>query len=107
MKTRNTIREVFLLAMLLSCVPCFAETASPDDGQWTMPAKNYESTRFSGLDLINTTNVTGLKVAWTFDTGVNRGQEAAPLIVSNTMYVVTPFPNLVYALDLPSNATMK
>ena len=41
-----------------------------------------------------------LKVAWTFSTGVNRGQEAAPIVVGDTMYVVTPFPNILYALDL-------
>ena len=40
-----------------------------DDGQWPMPAKNYASTRFSGLDQINTDNVKNLKVAWTFSTG--------------------------------------
>ena len=28
-----------------------------DDGQWMMPAKNYASTRFSGLDEINAGNV--------------------------------------------------
>src|SRR5437868_5339592 len=67
-----------------------------DDGQWVMPAKNYASTRFSGLDQINIGNAINLKAAWTFSTGVNRGQEAAPIVVSNTMYIVTPFPNLVY-----------
>ena len=65
-----------------------------------MPAKNYASTRFSGLSEINTENVKNLKVAWTFSTGVNRGQEAAPIVVGNTMYVVTPYPNILYALDL-------
>ena len=30
----------------------------------------------------------------------DRGEEAAPLIVNNTMYVVSPFPNTLYALDL-------
>jgi PQQ-dependent dehydrogenase (methanol/ethanol family) len=71
-----------------------------EDGQWMMAAKNYASTRYSGLDEINTENVKNLKVAWTFSTGVNRGQEAAPIVVKNTMYVVTPFPNILYALDL-------
>ena len=28
-------------------------TIPPEDGQWTMPAKDYASTRFSGLDEIN------------------------------------------------------
>jgi PQQ-dependent dehydrogenase (methanol/ethanol family) len=77
-----------------------ASANEPEDGQWLMPAKNYASTRFSGLDQINADNVKSLKVAWTFSTGVNRGHEAAPLVVGSTMYVVTPYPNILYALDL-------
>jgi PQQ-dependent dehydrogenase (methanol/ethanol family) len=72
----------------------------PDDGQWTMAPKDYASTRFSSLSEITTANVRGLQLAWTFSTGINRGQEAAPLVVGSTMYVVTPFPNILYALDL-------
>src|SRR5207237_10809669 len=71
-----------------------------DDGQWVMPAKNYASTRFSALNQIDAGNVKNLRVAWTFSTGHDRGEEAAPLVVNNTMYVVTPFPNILYALDL-------
>jgi glucose dehydrogenase len=37
---------------------------------------------------------------WTFSLGVMRGQEAAPLVVDNTMFIVTPYPNILYALDL-------
>jgi lanthanide-dependent methanol dehydrogenase len=72
----------------------------PDDGQWSMPAKNFASTRYSTLTEINTTNVNTLKLAWSFSTGLTKGHEAAPLVVNNTMYVVTPWPNLLYALDL-------
>ncbi len=72
----------------------------PDDGQWVMAPKNYASTRFSTLDQINTGNAKNLKLAWTFSTGMTRGHEAAPLVVNNTMYIVTPFPNVLYALDL-------
>ncbi|MEN3334541.1 MAG: lanthanide-dependent methanol dehydrogenase [Blastocatellia bacterium] len=71
-----------------------------EDGQWIMPAKNYASTRFSGLDQINTGNVKDLTPAFTFSTGLVRGHEAAPLVVGNTMYIVTPYPNDLYALDL-------
>jgi alcohol dehydrogenase (cytochrome c) len=77
-----------------------AIAAAPEDGQWLMPAKNYSSTRFSGLNEINTDNVRNLRLAWTFGTGILRGHESAPLIVNNTMYIVTPFPNILYALDL-------
>ncbi len=71
-----------------------------DDGQWVMPAKDYASTRFSGMSDINVENAANLQVAWTFATGLTNGHEAAPLIVNNTMYVITPYPNILYALDL-------
>jgi PQQ-dependent dehydrogenase (methanol/ethanol family) len=77
-----------------------AVSDTSEDGQWIMPAHDYASTRFSRLAQITAANAGGLKLAWTFSTGVNRGQEAAPLVVNNVMYVVTPFPNLLYALDL-------
>ncbi|HVX38707.1 MAG TPA: methanol/ethanol family PQQ-dependent dehydrogenase [Gemmatimonadaceae bacterium] len=72
----------------------------PDDGQWLMPAKNYAATRFSGLTEINTRNVAQLRPVATFSTGTLRGHEAAPIVANNTMYIITPYPNIVYALDL-------
>jgi PQQ-dependent dehydrogenase (methanol/ethanol family) len=78
-----------------------------DDGQWLMPAKNYASTRYSELAEINTQNARNLKVAWTFSTGNTRGHEAAPLIVGTTMYVVAPFPNYLYALDIANAGALK
>src|SRR5947209_4895431 len=88
-------------AALLIAETCPAQIQNQrDDGQWLMPAKNYASTRYSALDQINTGNVSSLKLAWTFSTGATRGHEAAPLVVNNTMYIVTPFPNSLYALDL-------
>ncbi len=68
--------------------------------QWLMPAKNYAGTRFSEDNQINVSNVKQLQVAWTFSTGVLHGHEAGPLVVNNTMYIVTPYPNILYALDL-------
>ena len=41
-----------------------------------------------------------LQPAWTFSTGVLRGHEGGPLVIGDVMYIVTPFPNIVYALDL-------
>ncbi|MBO4221876.1 lanthanide-dependent methanol dehydrogenase XoxF5 [Bradyrhizobium neotropicale] len=73
-------------------------TQNPKD--WVMPAGNYANTRYSKLNQINASNVGKLQVAWTFSTGVLRGHEGGPLIIGNMMYVHTPFPNKVYALDL-------
>src|SRR4051812_23424932 len=84
-----------------------SSSAEQEDGQWTMPAKNYASTRYSGLNEINAENVKNLKVAWSFSTGVNRGQEAAPIVVGSTMYVVTPYPNILYALVLKNPGKIK
>src|SRR4051794_41583583 len=77
-----------------------ASAAPREDGQWTRPAKNYASTRYSELAEITAENVKSLQVAFTFSTGVNRGQEAAPLVVGSTIYVLSPYPNILYALDL-------
>ena len=77
-----------------------ATAAGSDDGQWVRAAGDYASTRYSPLAQITSANVKQLRVAWSFSTGVPRGQEAAPLVVGDTMYVVTPYPNVLYALDL-------
>lgn len=77
-----------------------AGATSAEDGQWTMAAKDYASSRYSGLAQITTANAKDLKLAWTFSTGTLTGNEAAPLVVGDTLYVVTPYPNVLYALDL-------
>src|SRR2546429_3162819 len=71
-----------------------------DDKQWVMPGKDYSQTRFSTLSQITATNVKNLRPAWTFSTGTLRGHEGAPLVIGDTMYVHTSFPNNVYALEL-------
>ncbi len=75
-----------------------------DDKQWPMAARDYANTRFSALNQINKDNVGKLQLAWSFSLGPARGQEAAPLVVDGTVYVVAPYfgphPNQVFALDL-------
>jgi PQQ-dependent dehydrogenase (methanol/ethanol family) len=83
-------------------------SASPeDDGQWIMPSKDFANTRFSGLTEITKDNVDDLKVAFTFTTGTTSGQESAPLVVDGTLYFVTPYPNILYALDLSQSGKLK
>jgi PQQ-dependent dehydrogenase (methanol/ethanol family) len=65
-----------------------------------MPAKDYAATRYSALTQITRSNARGLHPVWTFSTGVLGGHEGQPLVVNNTMYVVTPWPNVLYAFDL-------
>ncbi|HEX7369414.1 MAG TPA: methanol/ethanol family PQQ-dependent dehydrogenase [Rhodanobacteraceae bacterium] len=80
---------------------------SQNPAEWVMPGKNYAGTRFSKLDQINRGDVKNLAVAWVFSTGVLRGHEAAPIVIGDTMYVVTPYPNILYALDLSKDGAIK
>ena len=69
-------------------------------GEWTSPARDYASSRYSPLAQITPENARNLRVSWTFSTGVLRGHEGQPLVVDQTMYLITPYPNVAYALDL-------
>ena len=71
-----------------------------DPNQWVMPNGNYASWRYSELGQITRENVGTLKPSWQFSTGVLRGHEGGPLVVGEVMYIHTPFPNRVFALDL-------
>jgi PQQ-dependent dehydrogenase (methanol/ethanol family) len=71
-----------------------------DPNQWVMATHDFSNQRYSALNQINTSNVSKLHPVWTFSTGVLRGHEGAPLVIGDVMYVHTPFPNIVYALDL-------
>jgi lanthanide-dependent methanol dehydrogenase len=76
------------------------EKAAANTANWAMPRINNAATAYSPLKQINTGNVGKLQVSWTFSTGVLRGHEGAPLVIGDVMYFSTPFPNIVYALDL-------
>ncbi|WP_428029574.1 lanthanide-dependent methanol dehydrogenase XoxF5 [Ancylobacter sp.] len=98
-----------LATALLGAAALYAWPASANDGlmniikdpkQWGIQTGDYANTRYSKLDQINAGNVGKIQVAWTFSTGVLRGHEGGPLIIGDVMYVHTPFPNIVYALDL-------
>jgi lanthanide-dependent methanol dehydrogenase len=91
----------------MSTLPVYAasdlDVLMKDDNQWAAQRKDNANTGYSTLSQVNKSNVKNLKMAWTFATGVNRGHEGAPLVVNDIMYIHTPFPNNVYALDLDDN----
>ncbi len=78
----------------------FNSAPNPPSGEWRMQSHDYANSRYSTLDQINTGNVSRLRVAWTFSDGQQNGHEAGPLVVGDTMFLVAPFPNTAYALDL-------
>ena len=67
---------------------------------WAMQAGDMYNQRYSKLKQINTANVGKMQVAWTFSTGVLRGHEGSPLVIDGMMYLHSPFPNKVFAVDL-------
>ena len=71
-----------------------------NSSNWAMQAGDMYNQRYSKLKQINKENVKNLQVAWTFSTGVLRGHEGSPLVIGDTMYLHTPFPNKVFAIDL-------
>ncbi|MER8765922.1 MULTISPECIES: methanol/ethanol family PQQ-dependent dehydrogenase [unclassified Mesorhizobium] len=74
-----------------------------DAKNWAMQTGDYANTRYSKLNQITADNVKNLQVKWSFSTGVLRGHEGGPLVIGDVMYVHTPFPNNVYALDLKND----
>jgi lanthanide-dependent methanol dehydrogenase len=96
--------SIFGLLAMQGLLPVRADEAldkaASDPKQWAMQQGDNANTRYSKLKQINASNVKKLQVAWTFSTGVLRGHEGGPLVVGDVMYVHTPFPNTVYALDL-------
>jgi lanthanide-dependent methanol dehydrogenase len=97
------------LAMLTCAAVVFAAPAFANEellkleknpADWAMPTGDYANHRYSTLKQITAANVKDLRPVWTFSTGVLRGHEGGPLIIGDVMYVHTPFPNKVFALDL-------
>ncbi|MGI9382787.1 MAG: lanthanide-dependent methanol dehydrogenase XoxF5 [Methyloligellaceae bacterium] len=109
------MRKIFLVACTALSVIALAGPVSANDqlmameknaAEWVSPTGNYANHRYSNLAQINKDNVGSLKVAWTFSTGVLRGHEGGPLVIGSVMYVHTPFPNNVYALDLNNDGAI-
>jgi PQQ-dependent dehydrogenase (methanol/ethanol family) len=104
MKTIGTLSIALLLGMSVSASANDSVTEAIENSkQWAIQTGDYANTRYSELDQINKDNVKDLRVSWTFSTGVLRGHEGSPLVIGDVMYVHTPFPNVVYALDLAND----
>jgi lanthanide-dependent methanol dehydrogenase len=74
--------------------------ATVPPGDWQVAGRDYALTRFSPLEQIGVANVGQLKPVWSFSTGALRAHEGNPLVVGSTLFVHTPYPNAVFALDL-------
>lgn len=88
-----------LATPVISSANSGVEKLTKNPANWATALGNYSATRYSKLDQINAKNVKNLQPAWSFSTGVLRGHEGGPLVIGDVIYIHTPFPNTVYALD--------
>ena len=68
-------------------------------GSWLSYGRTQNETRYSPLNLIDTSNVSRLGLAWSYVLGAGGGnQEGTPLAWNNTLYGITSW-SVVFALD--------
>jgi quinoprotein glucose dehydrogenase len=98
MKTISVVRLISLLALLVALftIPPFAQQPRKNTG-WAEFLGGPDSSHYSPLKQVNTSNVNQLQVAWSYDTG-NEGYTFSPLVVDNIAYVAAKQGALV-ALD--------
>jgi quinohemoprotein ethanol dehydrogenase len=78
---------IALLCCAFSIEPLFAQTVN-----WPYYGADLYNSRFADIDQINPNNVSQLKPAWIFHTGIsdpNMSMEMTPLVVDGVMYVTT------------------
>ncbi|PWU06141.1 MAG: PQQ-dependent dehydrogenase, methanol/ethanol family [Terriglobia bacterium] len=75
------------------------KSAGSTGADWLTYGLTPAETRFSPLNQINTTNVSRLGLAWSYDLGAGGGaQEATPLVWNGTLYGITNW-SVVFAVD--------
>lgn len=87
--TQTALSGAAMAALLLTTQALGASNA----GDWPDIGHDPGGTKFSTLSQITPANVTGLKRAWTYDTGDPaggfRGWEITPIVINNLMYFPT------------------
>ncbi|NRO94330.1 PQQ-dependent dehydrogenase, methanol/ethanol family [Paraburkholderia sp. NMBU_R16] len=105
MNLRTTVLGLAILASagfttLAANADSELDSAIKNSANWASQSGGYDNHRYSTLNQINAGNVKNLQVVWTMSTGVLRGHEGSPLVIGDTMYIHTPFPNNVTAISL-------
>lgn len=86
--------QVLLIALLAS-TSALAETvnqqrllnATEDGANWLTHGRDWQESRFSPLQQINTRNISELGLAWYVDLPDTRGLQATPLVADGTLYM--------------------
>src|SRR5580698_4856001 len=79
-------------AIALLCCAFAIEPLFAQELDWAYNGNDVYNSRYQNIDQINPSNVSQLKTAWIFHTGVfdpNMSMEMTPLVVNDVMYVPT------------------
>ena len=80
-----------LLSLTLAVIAAPKRSTGPaHTTNWPTYGGPPGNTHYSDLKQINTTNVSRLKVAWSFDTGEVGGLETQPVVIDGVLYAFTP-----------------
>ncbi len=95
-----------LIVLILISIPCTGNDstllrAEFNTENWLTYGRGYSNHRLSKLRQINRYNVSKLKPAWIFQTGILGTFPTNPLVVDGSMFLTTPF-NHVIALNAES-----
>lgn len=89
----GSICFLFLATIILLSLPACKQKKEEEYKSWEVYRGDDGSNAYSGLDQINTKNVSQLKVAWTYQTGDKSDYfsvECNPIIINDTLYGISP-----------------
>ncbi len=100
------MKRIFILLLCIATIwACAHKEPTPEvasaprgDVDWRKHGLTDGEGRFSELADINTSNVEGLGLAWSFDYPTNRGMESTPLVSGGVIYSTSSW-SMVYAHD--------
>ncbi len=102
---RASVRAALLgTSMIMTALPVLARAQT--GATWEQAGGVVQGTRYSTLAAITPANVAGLVEEFSVPTGVAGAHEGGPLVVGSVMYVVTPWPNKLIAIDLAHNGAV-
>ena len=99
-KLMRNLRGVLLAVTAVSGWGSGSPAMAQTGANWLESGGVPQGTRFSALADITPANVPALTEEFAIPTGSVGAHEGGPLVVGDIMYVVTPWPNKLVALDL-------
>jgi PQQ-dependent dehydrogenase (methanol/ethanol family) len=94
-------------AIALLCCAFGIEPLFAQEVDWAYYGNDVSNSRFQNIDQITTSNISQLKPAWVFHTGVgaSAGMEMSPIVVDGVMYI-TASDDEVFALNPATGAQL-